>query len=237
MLSGCGGDNTTPNVIYNSTSTNQNSSSVSSEVLTKPNMDVVDTGTQIQIELLCQDDYFKSTTKYWRCLNNELGKVRGGSKPDMDVVDTGTQIQIELLCQDDYFKSTNGYWNCLRKELKKIGVTSTEEPVFEPVVVEKKVTPTEEIPVLKSKPDLSGLHELTKLITEQYCESYKKWGIQDYWGCLYRQIEESKKVSLPDFGNVNEETREVILESCEFSLRFGIESFYGCFNKQIESIQ
>ena len=192
MLSGCGGDNTTPNVIYNSTPTNQNSSSVSSEVITKPDMDVVDIRTQSQIELLCQDDYFKSTTKYW---------------------------------------------NCLRKELKKIGVTPIEEPVFEPIVVEKKVTPTEEIPVLKSKPDLSGLHKLTKLITEQYCESYKQWGIQDYWGCLYRQIEESKKVSLPNFGNLNEETRGVILKSCEFSLQFGIESFYGCFNKQIESIQ
>ena len=237
MLGGCGGNNTTPNVIYNSTPTNQNSSSVSSEVITKPDMDVVDIETQSQIELLCQDDYFKSTSKYWGCLNNELGKVRGVSKPDMDLVDIETQSQIELLCQDDYFKSTNRYWNCLRRELKKIGVTPTEEPVFEPVVVEKKVTPTEEIPVLKSKPDLSGLHKITRVITESHCESYKQWGIQDYWGCLYRQIEESKRISLPDFSNLNEETRGVIYESCEFSLQFGVGSFYGCLNKQIKSIQ
>ena len=211
-------------------------------------MSVLDTKTELHLERLCYDTKDDGVIPYWKCLSGELSKIDNKTQPDLSVVDTSTELHIGRLCYDIKDDGVLPYWSCLRKELNKIGITPPEIPIktkqsvkatstiiqeTQPVVEE----PVIEKPVFKSKPDLSGLHELTKFITEQYCESYKKWGIQDYWGCLYQQIEESKKVSLPDLGSVHGETREIIPESCEISLRWGVESFYSCLNKQINSIK
>ena len=195
------------------TSTVVQSSSVIPQVTEKPDLDVLDSDTKYHIERLCFDTKDDGVIPYWSCLSREMDKIQGITQPNLELVNSDTKYHIERICFDTKDDGVIPYWSCLRKELKKIGVTPSENPVIKPVVVEKKVAPIEETPVLKSKPDLSGLHELTKLITEQYCESYKKWGIQDYWGCLYLQIEESKKVSLPDLGSVYGETREIIIES------------------------
>ncbi|MBS35835.1 MAG: hypothetical protein CMO26_07915 [Thiotrichales bacterium] len=83
---------------------------------------------------------------------------------------------------------------------------------------------------------MSGLNELDESVIETHCESSKMWGIQDYWGCIHRQIEESKTVPFPNLGDVDEETREVMIAACQFQFLWGIESFYGCLNDQLKSI-
>jgi len=83
---------------------------------------------------------------------------------------------------------------------------------------------------------MSGLNELDEFVIETHCESSKMWGIQDYWECIHRQIEESKTVPFPNLGDVDEETREVMITACQFQFLWGIESFYGCLNDQLKSI-
>ena len=64
--------------------------------------------------------------------------------------------------------------------------------------------------------------------------------MQSYWGCLDRQIEESKKVDFSIIetlrNKTNEETQDIILSYCGGFMSFGVESFYGCISDQLESI-
>ena len=62
------------------------------------------------------------------------------------------------------------------------------------------------------------------------------WGVQNYLGCIYGQIEKSKNVPSPKLGKVEKKTREVVITSCQFQLVWGIESFHKCLNENLESI-
>jgi hypothetical protein len=213
--------------------------------VTKTDLSSLDTETQTQIKLLCQNDYFAGTVQYRNCLKQELGKVNDLSKPDMSSVNSETQTQIKLLCQNDYFAGTVKYWNCIRNELKKIGVTPNEvsvETQYKAVKVEEQSNTYSASGerILKEKPDMSGLNKIDTAIVTAYCEGFKVFGVQSYWGCLDRQIEESKKVDISALeklrNDTDEETRNIIISYCDGFVRFGIESFYRCLGKQLESI-
>ena len=166
-------------------------------------------------------------------------------KPDLDVLDVETRIHIKDLCYDTKDDGVTPYWNCLRKQLKEIGMKPTEKAVVSKTVIETQEVQQEQLNTidssdddlkLTSKPDLGEVHELDAIIIEGICEISKPFGIQKYWGCLHRQIEESKSLVRPDFSDVDEETGEIILNFCQLALIGGIEGFYGCLNKQLESI-
>ena len=67
-------------------------------------MDAVDIETQSQISLLCQDDYFKSTTKYWNCLRKELKKI-GVTPTEKAVVSKPTLQSQERQAEQTVLKS------------------------------------------------------------------------------------------------------------------------------------
>ena len=213
----------------------------------KPDLSYLDSDIRSQINILCQDEYFDGTIEHRKCLGKELKKIDGLTRPDIGSVDSGIQSQVRIVCQDDYFNETIGYWNCLRTELKKIGVTPPEIPISTKQTVQSTSTISQEVqsvveepvveePVLTSKPDMSGLNEIDLLVIENHCESSKSWGIQDYWRCLHRQIQESQSVPFPDLVSVDKETRDIMITSCQFHFNWGIESFYGCLNDQLKSI-
>ena len=229
------------------TSTVVQSSPVSSEVIKKPDFDGVDVSTELHIERLCRDKEDDGVIPYWNCLRGELLKLDNKTQPDIGVVEVSTQLHIERLCRDVEDDGVLPYWKCIRKELNKIGVTppeipiKTKQPVKTPSTITQETQPVVEKPVVekpvfKSKPDMSGLNKLDVIVIETHCERSKTWGIQDYWGCIHQQIEESKNVPFPNLGDVDEETREVMVTSCQFRFVWGIESFYGCLNDQLKSI-
>jgi len=241
-----GGDSPTTSTTPQ-TSTVVQSSSVSPKVTEKPDLSVVDPSTELHIERLCYDTKDDGVLPYWSCLTEELNKIKNISRPDLDVVDTSTELHIERLCYDTKDDGVLPYWSCLRQELKKIGVTPPEIPISTKQTVQSTPTisqdtqsvveePVVEEPVFTSKPDMSGLNEIDLLVIENHCESSKSWGIQDYWRCLHRQIQESQSVPFPDLVSVDKETRDIMITSCQFHFNWGIESFYGCLNDQLKSI-
>jgi hypothetical protein len=206
---------------------------------------VLDVETRIHIKDLCYDTKDDGVTPYWNCLNDELKKIYWSAQPDLDVLDVETRIHIKDLCYDTKDDGVTPYWNCLRKQLKEIGMKPTEKAVVSKTVIETQEVQQEQLNTidssdddlkLTSKPDLGEVHELDAIIIEGICEISKPFGIQKYWGCLHRQIEESKSLVRPDFSDVDEETGEIILNFCQLALIAGIEGFYGCLNKQLESI-
>ena len=213
--------------------------------VSKPDLSSLDSETQSQINILCQDDYFSGTVQYRNCLKQELGRVNGLTKPDMSSVNSETQSQIRILCQDDYFSGTVRYWNCIRDELNKIGVTPNEVSVETQYQAVEPQEPSTEYSasgerILKEKPDMSGLNEIDTAIVTAYCEGFKRFGVQSYWGCLDKQIEESKKVDIAVLvklrNDTDDETKEIILSYCDGFVRFGVQSFYECIGDQLKSI-
>ena len=213
--------------------------------VSKPGLSSLDSETQSQINILCQDDYFSGTVQYRNCLKRELGRVNGLTKPDMSSVSSETQSQIRILCQDDYFSGTIRYWDCIRGELKKIGVTPNEvsvETQYQAVEVQESDTAYSSSGerILKEKPDMSGLNEINIEIVNAYCEGFKRFGVQSYWGCLDEQIEESKVVDFTVLeklrDDIDKETQEIIISYCDGFVRFGVQSFYECLGDQLKSI-
>ena len=213
--------------------------------VSKPDLSSLDSETQSQISILCQKDYFEGTVQYRNCLKRELGTVNGLTKPDMSSVSSETQSQISILCQKDYFSGTVKYWNCLRNELTKIGVSPNEvsvETQYQAVEAQEPSTTYSSSGerILKEKPDMSGLNEINTEIVNAYCEGFKRFGVQSYWGCLDEQIEESKKVDISVLktlrDDTDEETQEIILTYCVGFMSFGVQSFYECIGDQLKSI-
>lgn len=193
------------------------SASSSPDTITKPNMDALDISTQLIVERLCRDFEQDGLAPYWNCLRKELKKLEGISKPNMDAFDINTQLIMERRCRDFEQDGVIPFWNCLRKEIASVGISSTEQPVETPKIIQQETliineTPTEE-PLFTSKPDMSDLDEPEIFIIEGFCEIAKPFGIQKYWGCLHRQIEASRTVIRPDFSQVDEETGDIILNS------------------------
>ena len=240
FLGGCGVE------FEQSTTTSTVSSSVkNSTQIKKPDLYLVDVETQLQIERLCWDYKQKGVIPYWKCLGNELDKIDGLSKPDLYLVNVGTQLQIERLCWEStdngvipYWEGVVPYWVCLRDQLDKIGVAQNKIIIGTRQKTDSKTTNYQVLEEMFFTPKhhMFGLDEMDLLVIKTHCERTKMWGVQNYLGCIYGQIEESKNVPSPKLGKVEKKTREVVITSCQFQLVWGIESFHKCLNENLESI-
>ena len=202
-------------------------------------MSSLDSETQSQINILCQDDYFEGTQQYWKCLDKEFNTISGVSKPDLSSLDSETQSQINILCQDDYFSGTVQYRNCLKNELGKVnGLT---------------------------KPDISSVNSETQSQIRILCQDDYFSGTVRYWNCIRDELNKigvtPNEVSVetqyqaaeaqepsttyspsgeqilkekPDMSGLHKIETAIITARCESSKIFGVQSYWGCLNEQIE---
>ncbi len=227
---------TTPNT---STSSFAQSSSPTSNLTEKPDLSSLDSETQSQIKLLCQDEYFEGTQPYWKCLNKEFKTISGVSIPDLNSLDSETRSQIKLLCQDDYFSGTVQYRNCLKQELGRVNGLS--------------------------KPDMSSVKSETRSQIKLLCKDDYFSGTVKYWNCLrneltkigvppnevsvetqYQAVEAQEPSTTysssgerilkekPDMSGLNEIDTAIVSAHCEGFKSFGVQSYWGCLDEQIE---
>ena len=226
----------TPNT---STSSILQSSSPSPTLTEKPDLSSLDSETQSQINILCQDEYFEGTQQYWKCLEKEFKTISGVSKPDLSSLDSETQSQINILCQDDYFSGTVQYRNCLKKELGRVnGLT---------------------------KPDMSSVNSETQSQIRILCQDDYFSGTVRYWDCIrdelnkigvtpnevsvetqYQAVEAQEPSTTysssgerilkekPDMSGLNEIDTAIVTAHCEGFKSFGVQSYWGCLDEQIE---
>jgi hypothetical protein len=242
FLSSCmSTDGTSPNT--STSSFTQASSPITSSptptLTAKPDLSSLDSETQSQIDILCQDAYFKGTQQYWQCLYKEFRTISGVSKPDLSSLDSETQSQISILCQKDYFSGTVQYRNCLKKELGRVnGLT---------------------------KPDMSTVSSETQSQISILCQKDYFSGTVKYWNCLrnelskigvtpnevsvetqYQAVEAQEPSTTysssgerilrekPDMSGLNEIDTAIITAHCEGFKGFGVQSYWGCLGEQIE---
>lgn len=236
-LSGCGGEITETLTTYTTTQTSNvvESSSVSPQVTEKPDLTSLDSETQSQINILCQDEYFEGTIQYWNCLDKELKRVQGVPKPDLSYLDSDVRSQINILCQDEYFDGTIQHRKCLGKELKKIdGLT---------------------------RPDIGSVDSEIQSQVRIVCQDDYFNETVGYWNCLRKELnkigvtppeipistkqtvqstikepvdEETVFTSKPDMSGLSELDTLIIDSYCEWYKGFGIQSYWRCLDEQIK---
>ena len=227
------------------TSTKFQYSTVSPQITSKPDLTSLDSETQSQINILCQDEYFEGTVPYWNCLDTELKRVQGVPKPELSYLDSDIRSQINILCQDDYFDGTIQYRNCLGRELEKIeGLT---------------------------RPDMNSVDSEVRTQVQILCQDDYFSETIGYWNCLRKElnkigitsqeipvstkqpvqstptisqdtqsvveepvVEEPVLTSKPDMSGLNELDNLIIETNCEGLKLFGVQSYWSCLDEQIK---
>lgn len=222
-----------------STSSFTQTSSPTPTLTEKPDLSSLDTETQTQIKLLCQDAYFKGTQPYWQCLYKEFRTISGVSKPDLSSLDSETQSQISILCQNDYYSGTVQYRNCLKQELGRVNGLS--------------------------RPDMSSISSETQSQISMLCQDDYYSGTVRYWNCIrneltkigvtpnevsvqtqYQAVEVQEPKTTysssgerilkekPDMSGLNQINTALVNAYCEGMKSFGVQSYWRCLGQQIE---